>query len=101
MAGENWLNGFILGQHAKAGEAQGSIEEWRAFAKQQAAVIRDLQDKLDYQTALATANRQTGQMVIEELRKLAPQSPLTDSDRIKEIGQQFFKDARNNPPSSR
>ena len=93
MAGEEWLKGFILGQHARAGEAQGTIEEWHAFARQQAAVIRDLQDKLAYQTALATANRQTGRMVIEELRKLAPQSPLTDSDRIKEIGQQFYKQA--------
>lgn len=56
MAGEEWLNGFILGQHARA-EAQGSIEEWRV--QKQASRNMNLQDKLDYQTALATANKQT------------------------------------------
>lgn len=99
MADQDWLNGFILGQHARAGAAS----VWEDVAIQRAeqinqlnARIRDLQDKLAHKSAVAEANKMTGRLVLDELRKLAPDSPLTDSERIIEIGQQFYKQAWDN-----
>jgi hypothetical protein len=121
MSSPDWLNGFILGQHANssAGDAayhraMDLVDENRALADEssrnwnklaleqlniiqaQAEKIKALQNDLAYQSSVAEANKKTGRLVLEELRKIAPNSPLANPERIKKIGEIHLQEARSN-----
>lgn len=109
----DWMNGFILGQHANssAGDAayndairmaEDVANDWNKFATQQSSIIEEqakkiklLQEQLSYQSSVAEANKKTGRLVLEELRKVAPNSPLANPERIKKIGEIHLQEARN------
>lgn len=111
MSSPDWLNGFILGQHANssAGDAayhramdlvDESSRNWNKLALEQLEVIqaqaekiKALQNDLVYQASVAEANKKTGRLVLEELRKIAPNSPLANPDRIKKIGEIHLQEA--------
>ena len=97
MSSPDWMNGFVLGQHASS----SADTDWQAFAEQQKNIIQeqaqrilDLRQSLLYQTSVAEANKKTGQRVLEELQKVAPNSPLSNPDRVKKIGQIYFQEAQ-------
>jgi hypothetical protein len=117
MSSPDWLNGFILGQHAnsssgaayhrateRAEDAMSFADEinqdWNKFALQQSEVIQEqaarikaLQEELAYKSSVAEANKNTGRLVLDELRKLAPNSPLSNPERIQKIGEIHLKEA--------
>lgn len=112
-SGPDWLNGFILGQHANSSSGDAAYhramgladevgQDWNKLAQQQLEIIqaqaekiKALQDDLAYQASVAEANKKTGRLVLDELRKIAPASPLANPDRIKKIGEIHLQEARN------
>lgn len=84
----DFIDGYIFATAGNVTTEIGLQDQIMAQAQE----IGELRAQLRRQKAISVANRKTGQLVIEELRKLAPHSPLTNGDTIQNLGQQYFEE---------